>query len=97
MAAVSCHGAEDCGSNHLVTYTHAFDHVGVLGTTGLSYRRTRELVKSISLFDAARSKSDNENLHIYPADNEVALATYSTKDSTSWKGDKTLSPLNECT
>ena len=60
------------------TYTHAFDHVGVLGTyVSLPYRRQnigRSLFKAT--FEAARCKGYEKLLTFVRADNVAALATY---------------------
>jgi L-amino acid N-acyltransferase YncA len=59
-------------------YTHAFDHVGVLGTyVALSYRR-QGIGKSLfqATFQAARSKGYEKLFTFIRADNETALATY---------------------
>jgi len=60
------------------TYTHAFDHVGVLGTyVALSCRRqgvARRLFAST--FEAAPSKGYEKILTYIRADNPAALATY---------------------
>lgn len=60
------------------TYTHAFDHVGVLGTyVGLPYRRqgiARSLFKAT--FEAARCKGYEKLMTFVRADNVAALTTY---------------------
>jgi L-amino acid N-acyltransferase YncA len=60
------------------TYTHAFDHVGVMGTyVDLSCRRqgiARQLFAAT--FDAARRKGYEKVFTYVRADNEGALATY---------------------
>lgn len=60
------------------TYTHAFDHVGVLGTyVDLSYRRQgigRSLFKAT--FEAGRCKGYEKLFTYIRADNVAALATY---------------------
>jgi L-amino acid N-acyltransferase YncA len=60
------------------TYTHAFDHVGVLGTyVELSYRR-QGISKCLfrATFEAARRKGYEKILTFVRADNLAALATY---------------------
>jgi L-amino acid N-acyltransferase YncA len=79
--------AERCGDRRLVGcqslepfagYTHAFDHVGVLGTfVHLSYRRQgigRCLFQAT--FDAARHKGYQKLFTYVRADNSAALASY---------------------
>ena len=60
------------------TYTHAFDHVGVIGTyVDSSYRRqgvSARLFKAT--FEAARSKGYEKIFTYVRADNSAALATY---------------------
>lgn len=60
------------------TYTHAFDHVGVLGTyVDLSYRRqgiARRLFTA--MFEAARLKGYEKLFTFIRADNPAALTTY---------------------
>jgi L-amino acid N-acyltransferase YncA len=60
------------------SYTHAFDHVGVLGTyVDLSYRRqgiSRRLFQAT--FDAARRKGYEKLFTYVRADNSAALASY---------------------
>ncbi|MCI0661725.1 MAG: GNAT family N-acetyltransferase [Acidobacteria bacterium] len=60
------------------TYTHAFDHVGTLGTyVDLSSRRqgiSRQLFDAT--FDAARHKGYEKIFTFVRADNTVALAVY---------------------
>ena len=64
------------------TYTHAFDHVGVLGTfVDLSCRRqgiSRKLFEAT--FDAARNKGYEKIFTFVRADNKAALAAYLTQD-----------------
>ena len=60
------------------TYTHAFDHVGILGTyVELSYRR-QGISKCLfrATFEAARRKGYEKILTFVRADNKAALATY---------------------
>ena len=60
------------------TYTHAFDHVGVLGTyVDLAYRR-RGVASCLfeATFEAARRKGYEKIFTFVRADNVAALATY---------------------
>ena len=60
------------------TYTHAFAHVGVLGTyLALAYRR-QGISKSLfkAMFEAARCKGYEKLFTFIRADNRAALATY---------------------
>ena len=60
------------------TYTHAFDHVGVLGTyVDLEYRR-RGIAGRLfaATFEAAERKGYEKIFTFIRADNEAALATY---------------------
>ena len=59
-------------------YTHAFDHVGVIGTyINLSHRR-QGIARSLfaSTFEAARGKGYKKIFTFVRADNPAALATY---------------------
>jgi L-amino acid N-acyltransferase YncA len=60
------------------TYTHAFDHVGVIGTYVDLENRRRGIAKSLfpATFDAARRKGYEKIFTYIRADNPVALATY---------------------
>lgn len=60
------------------TYTHAFDHVGVVGTYVALSRRRQGIGKSLfqATFQAARSKGYEKLFTFIRADNEAALATY---------------------
>ena len=60
------------------TYTHAFDHVGVLGTyVDLSYRRQGIASKLFAAtFEAARLKGYEKLFTFIRADNTAALTTY---------------------
>jgi L-amino acid N-acyltransferase YncA len=60
------------------TYTHAFDHVGVLGTyVDLSYRRQGIATRLfVATFEAARLKGYEKIFTFVRADNQGALATY---------------------
>src|SRR5262245_39671233 len=64
------------------TYTHAFDHVGVLGTfVDLTCRRqgiSRKLFEAT--FDAARNKGYEKIFTFVRADNKAALAAYLNQD-----------------
>ncbi len=60
------------------TYTHAFDHVGVLGTyVDLAYRR-QGIARSLfeATFDAARRKGYEKIFTFVRTDNLPALASY---------------------
>jgi L-amino acid N-acyltransferase YncA len=60
------------------TYTHAFDHVGIIGTyVDIAYRRQGVASRLFTVtFEAARRKG-YENIFTYiRADNPAALATY---------------------
>ncbi|MCZ6490879.1 MAG: GNAT family N-acetyltransferase [Acidobacteria bacterium] len=60
------------------TYTHAFDHVGVLGTyVDLAYHR-RGIARRLfaATFEAAKRKGYEKIFTFIRADNEAALATY---------------------
>ena len=60
------------------TYTHAFDHVGIIGTyVGSSYRR-KGIASSLfnSTFELARSKGYEKLFAYVRDDNQDALATY---------------------
>jgi L-amino acid N-acyltransferase YncA len=60
------------------TYTHAFDHVGVVGTyVDLRYHRRGIASRLFSaMFDAARRQGFEKILTFIRSDNEPALATY---------------------
>lgn len=60
------------------TYTHAFDHVGVIGTyVDSSYRRQGIGARLFeATFEAARSKGYEKMFTYVRADNPAALATY---------------------
>ena len=60
------------------TYTHAFDHVGVLGTYVSLCERRQGIGKSLfkATFEAARRKGYEKLLTFIRADNQAALATY---------------------
>ena len=60
------------------TYTHAFDHVGVIGTYVDLENRRQGIAKSLftATFDAARRKGYEKIFTYIRADNPVALATY---------------------
>ncbi|MCI0338839.1 MAG: GNAT family N-acetyltransferase [Acidobacteria bacterium] len=60
------------------TYTHAFDHVGVLGTyVDLSYRRQGIAMRLFELtFEAARRRGYEKIFTYVRADNQAALGTY---------------------
>ena len=60
------------------TYTHAFDHVGVMGTyVDLGSRRQGVATRLFpATFDAAREKGYEKIFTYIRADNPVALATY---------------------
>jgi L-amino acid N-acyltransferase YncA len=64
------------------TYTHAFDHVGVLGTNvGLSYHRQGIATRLFAAtFAAARWKEYEKIFTFVRADNHGALATYLKQD-----------------
>lgn len=59
-------------------YTHAFDHVGVLGTyVNLSYRRQKIGTKLFhATFELARQRGYEKLFTFIRADNKAALATY---------------------
>ena len=79
--AVSRHKHQVVGFQSMepfATYTHAFDHVGVLGTyVELSYRR-QGISKCLftATFEVARRKGYEKILTFVRADNKAALATY---------------------
>jgi len=60
------------------TYTHAFDHVGVIGTYVDLDNRRRGIANSLfpATFDAARRKGYEKIFTYIRADNPIALATY---------------------
>ena len=60
------------------TYTHAFDHVGVIGTYVDLARRRQGIAKRLfpATFEAARRKGYEKIFTYIRADNPVALATY---------------------
>jgi L-amino acid N-acyltransferase YncA len=60
------------------TYTHAFDHVGVLGTyVNLSYRRQGIATRLfMAMFEAARLKGYEKIFTFVRVDNQGALAAY---------------------
>jgi len=60
------------------TYTHAFDHVGVIGTYVDLDNRRRGIAKRLfpATFEAARTKGYEKILTYIRADNPVALTTY---------------------
>lgn len=60
------------------TYTHAFDHVGILGTYVNLLQRRQGISKCLfrATFEAARRKGYEKILTFVRADNLVALATY---------------------
>ena len=60
------------------TYTHAFDHVGVIGTSVDLESRRRGIAKSLfpATFEAALRKGYEKIFTYIRADNAVALATY---------------------
>jgi L-amino acid N-acyltransferase YncA len=79
--------AVDTASNRIVgfqnvspfgSFTHAFDHVGVIGTyVDLELRRQRIATQLFeSTFDAARHKGYEKFFTYVRADNEAALHTY---------------------
>jgi L-amino acid N-acyltransferase YncA len=79
--AVCCHNQKVVGFQSMepfATYTHAFDHVGVLGTyVDLSCRRQgvgRNLFRT--MFEAAHCKGYEKLFTLIRADNVAALATY---------------------
>lgn len=79
--AVCCHEQKVVGFQSMepfATYTHAFSHVGVLGTyVDLAYRRhgiSKSLFKAT--FAAARCQGYEKLFTFVRADNEAALATY---------------------
>lgn len=79
--AVCCHEQKILGFQSMepfATYTHAFAHVGVLGTyVDLAYRR-QGISKSLfkATFEAARCKGYEKLFTFIRADNRTALATY---------------------
>ena len=79
--AVCCHERKILGFQSMepfATYTHAFNHVGVLGTyVDLAYRR-QGISKSLfkATFEAARCKGYEKLFTFIRADNKAALATY---------------------
>jgi L-amino acid N-acyltransferase YncA len=66
------------GLEPFATYTHAFDHVGVIGTyVDLSCRRQGIASRLFeATFEAARRKGYEKLFTAVRADNSVALATY---------------------
>lgn len=60
------------------TYTHAFDHVGVLGTYVALGRRRQGIATALfdATFEAARRKGYEKLFTFVRADNPAALATY---------------------
>jgi L-amino acid N-acyltransferase YncA len=60
------------------TYTHAFDHVGVIGTYVDLGQRRQGIAKCLfpATFEAARRKGYEKIFTYIRADNPVALATY---------------------
>ena len=60
------------------TYTHAFDHVGVIGTYVDLGRRRQGIAKCLfpATFEAARQKGYEKIFTYILADNPAALATY---------------------
>ena len=60
------------------TYTHAFDHVGVIGTYVDLNRRRQGIASRLfdRTFSAARVKGDEKLFAFVRADNPAALATY---------------------
>jgi L-amino acid N-acyltransferase YncA len=60
------------------TYTHAFDHVGVIGTYVDLASRRQGIAKRLfaATFEAAQQKSYEKIFTYIRADNPVALATY---------------------
>ena len=60
------------------TYTHAFDHVGILGTYVDLGRRRQGIATALfdATFDAARRKGYEKLFTFVRADNPAALATY---------------------
>lgn len=60
------------------TYTHAFDHVGVVGTYVDLRARRQGIAKRLfpATFEAARRKGYEKIFTYIRADNPVALATY---------------------
>jgi len=63
------------------TYTHAFDHVGVIGTYVELGSRRQGIAKSLfpATFEAARRKGYEKIFTYIRADNPAALATYQTQ------------------
>jgi L-amino acid N-acyltransferase YncA len=81
------HVAEDSGASRLVgfqdvspfaDYTHAFDHVGVIGTFVDLELRRRGVASRLfrATFDAARACGYEKFFTFIRADNPAALATY---------------------
>lgn len=60
------------------SYTHAFDHVGVLGTYVASHCRRQGVAKRLfeSIFEAARLKQYEKIFTFVRADNPAGLLTY---------------------
>lgn len=60
------------------TYTHAFDHVGVIGTYVDAAARRQGVAKKLfeTTFEAAVAKGYEKIFSYVRADNEAALATY---------------------
>lgn len=60
------------------TYTHAFDHVGVLGTFVELCQRRQGVASGLfkATFEMARTKGYEKIFTFIPADNLAALATY---------------------
>lgn len=79
--AIRCHDRQVVGFQNMepfASYTHAFDHVGVLGTyVDLACRR-QGISKSLfeATFEAARRKGYEKIFTFVRADNPAALATY---------------------
>lgn len=81
------HVAEDRADGRLVgfqdvspfaDYTHAFDHVGVIGTFVDLEKRRRGIARALfpATFEAARLKGYEKFFTFIRADNPAALATY---------------------
>jgi len=73
------------------TYTHAFDHVGVIGTYVDLESRRQGIAKCLfhATFEAARRKGYEKIFTYIRADNPVALATYKQHDfRIIWKADR---------
>ena len=63
------------------TYTHAFDHVGVLGTYVKLSSRRQGIASSLfkTTFEAAENKGYKKIITFIRADNPAALAAYQSK------------------